>query len=56
LTSGRDFSRLGVANGFESGGGLPPPRSVLRLFRTRNQLNQRSGEKGRKNPESTDSA
>ncbi len=30
------FLRLDVLNGFESGGGLPPPRSVLRLFRTRN--------------------
>src|SRR4030095_17033952 len=35
--------------GSESGGGLPPPRSVLRLFRTRNsrELTQRGKKKGR---------
>jgi hypothetical protein len=48
LTSRRDFHKLDVVNGSESGGGLPSPRSVLRLFRTRNHPKQSAGkEKGR---------
>jgi hypothetical protein len=34
-TQARFCPNLASLNGSESGGGLPPPRSVLRLFRTR---------------------